>query len=84
MSKKTYDTLAYLGRIGIPALATLWLALSKIWGLPYGTEIGASLTAIGLFLNSALKIDSMSYSEIGFTASTLEEFTGNKGEEEDE
>ena len=84
MSNKTYDTLAYLGRIVLPALATLWLTLSKIWNLPYGNEIGATVSAIALFLNAVLKINSMSYSEIGFTASTIDEFVGCKGEEEDE
>ena len=84
MSSKTYDKLAYTGRIILPALATLWLTLSKIWNLPYGTEIGATITAVGLFLNAVLKINSMSYTEIGFTAGTVDEFTGNKGEDADE
>lgn len=84
MSNKTYDLLAYFGRIVLPALATLWLTLAKIWSLPYGAEIGATISAIALFLNAVLKISSNSYSEIGFTAATLDEFTDSKGEEEDE
>lgn len=84
MTNKTYDILAYIGRIVLPALATLWLALAEIWDLPFGPQIGATVSAVALFLNAVLKISSKGYSEIGFTAATLEEFTGNKEEEKNE
>ena len=84
MSNKTYDTLAYIGRLFLPALATLWLTLAKIWSLPYGAEIGATISAIALFLNAILKVSSINYTEIGFSAKTIDEFTDNKGEEEHE
>ena len=83
MSNKTYDTLKYIAQIVLPALAALWLAIAKIWGLPFGTEIGATISAVDLFLGAILKVSSNNYADIGFTAATLDEFTGNKGENDE-
>lgn len=61
MSNKTYDILKYIAQIVLPALAALWLALAKIWSLPFGAEIGATISAIDLFLGAILKISSNNY-----------------------
>ena len=55
---RTYDILAKIGRIILPALATLYGTLSGIWGLPYGEAIVATISAVALFLNALLQIDS--------------------------
>jgi len=61
LSNKAYDTLKWIAQYFLPALATLWIALSKVWGLPYGTEIGATISAIDLFLGAILGISSSNY-----------------------
>lgn len=61
MSNKVYDILKYTAQIVLPALATLYLALSGIWGLPYGEQISATIMAIDTFLGVILKISSDSY-----------------------
>lgn len=63
MSNKLYDTLAIIGRIILPAIATLYFTLSQIWSpyLPYGEQICGSLAALTVFLNSVLKIKSDEY-----------------------
>ena len=61
MSNKVYDRLKDLALIILPALATLWLAISNIWGLPYGEEIAATITAVDVFLGAVLKISSLTY-----------------------
>lgn len=58
MANKTYDTLAWIGRILLPALAVLYTTVGKIWGLPYTAEIPATITAIALFINAILKHNS--------------------------
>ena len=65
MSNKTYDILKYIAQIVIPALATLYFALSKIWGLPYGEEIVGTLSAIDIFLGTLLRISTNQYNKIG-------------------
>lgn len=61
MSNSTYDTLKKIALLWLPALATLWITLSKIWGFPYGAEIGATITAIDTFLGACLGISSAQY-----------------------
>ena len=61
LSNKVYDTLKWIAQYFMPALATLWITLAKIWGLPYGTEIGATVTGIDLFLGAILGISSQNY-----------------------
>lgn len=61
MSNATYDLLKKVALYILPALATLWLTLGKIWGLPYTSEIGATITALDVFLGACLGISSKNY-----------------------
>ena len=61
MSNNTYDTLKYIAQIVLPALGTLYFALSSIWGLPYGEQIVGTITAIDAFLGALLKISTDRY-----------------------
>ena len=63
MSNKTYDTLKYIQQIVLPALATLWATLGKIWSWPLVTEISASIMAVDFFLGGMLKISSNQYNQ---------------------
>lgn len=62
-NNKVYDTLKYIAQIVLPALATLYFALSKIWGLPYGEEIVGTISAIDVFLGALLGLSSMNYNK---------------------
>lgn len=61
MNSKTYDILKYVALIVLPALGTLYFALSQIWGLPYGEEIVGTITAIDAFLGALLGVSTSSY-----------------------
>lgn len=61
MSNKVFDVLAYIQRIVLPALATLWASLGKIWGFPLVTEITATICAVDLFMGALLKISTNQY-----------------------
>lgn len=63
LNNKVYDTLKYIAQIVLPALATLYFALSKIWGLPYGEEIVGTISAIDVFLGALLGLSSMNYNK---------------------
>ena len=65
LSNKAYDVLKWIAALLLPALATLWLTLSSIWGLPYGEEIGLTISAIDLFLGAILGISSVNYKREG-------------------
>ena len=61
MSNETYDKLKFVAQILLPALGTLYFALSAIWGLPYGEQIVGTITAIDAFLGACLGISTKQY-----------------------
>lgn len=61
MSNRAYDILKYVAQIVLPAIATLYFALSQIWGLPYGEQIVGTITAIDCFLGALLGISTAQY-----------------------
>ena len=67
LSNKTYDVLKWITTIVLPALATLYFALSGIWGFPYGEQIVGTITAIVTFLGVVLGISTYNYNKDGQT-----------------
>ena len=63
MSNKVYDVLKYIAIIGLPAVATLYAAIAPIWGLPYGNEIPATVTAVQTCLGALLMISTANYNK---------------------
>ena len=61
MSNKVYDILKFIAQIVLPALATLWAALGKIWGWPLVAEITATICAVDAFLGALLQISTNKY-----------------------
>jgi hypothetical protein len=54
LSTRMYDILTWVAQILLPALATLYMALSTVWGFPYGEQIVATIMAIDTFLGMLL------------------------------
>lgn len=63
LSDKVYDVLKWIAQILLPACATLYFALCKIWGLPHPTEIVGTISAVDIFLGALLGISSISYNK---------------------
>lgn len=61
LSNNTYDILKWIAQILLPALGTLYFALSKIWGLPWSTEVVGTIAAVDTFLGALLGISSAEY-----------------------
>ena len=61
MNNKVYDILKWIALVVLPAIGTLYFALSGIWGLPYGEQIVGTITAIDTFLGALLGISSVNY-----------------------
>lgn len=62
-SNKVYDALKWIAQYLLPAAGALYLALAKIWGLPYGEEIIGTISAVDIFLGVILGISSASYNK---------------------
>lgn len=61
MTNKIYNVLKWIATYFLPAIGTLYFALSQIWGLPFGEEIVGTITAIDAFLGVILGISSSKY-----------------------
>ena len=58
---KTYNYLKWVAMYLLPALGTLYFALSGIWGFPYGEEVVGTITAIDTFIGVLLGISTKNY-----------------------
>lgn len=65
MKDKTYNILADLARIYLPAIATFYISLAEIWNLPLKEEISASIMALCVLLGAFLKVSSNKYFDTG-------------------
>lgn len=63
MSNKVYNVLKWVAMIVLPALATFYLGLSNVWGLPFGEEISATITLVDTFLGAVLMISTSRYNK---------------------
>lgn len=61
MSNRVYDILKYIAQIILPAIATFYVTVASIWGLPYGDEISRTVMAIDTLLGAVLMISSSKY-----------------------
>lgn len=61
MSNKVYDILKWTAQIVLPALATFYLAIAAIWGLPYGEQIAGTIMAIDTLLGAILGVSTKKY-----------------------
>lgn len=63
MSNKVYDVLKFIAQIVLPALATFYVTIASLWGLPYPEEISGTVMAIDTFLGAILMISSTQYNK---------------------
>lgn len=60
-NNKMYDALVWVAQIVLPALGTLYFALSGIWSFPYGEQVLGTITAIDVFLGAILGLSKVNY-----------------------
>ncbi|MBR4178041.1 MAG: phage holin [Bacilli bacterium] len=63
MSNKMYDILKFIAQYVLPALATCIATIFKIWNLPYGVEISATIMAVDTTLGVILGISTYNYNK---------------------
>ena len=63
ISNETYDGIRWVALNLIPSIEVLILTVGKIWNLPYYTEIGATIAAIGVFLAAIIGVSRKTYIE---------------------
>lgn len=62
-SNKNYDLLKWIALIVLPGIGALYLAMSKIWGFPYGDEVLPTIMAIDVVLGIVLEFAKYQYTQ---------------------
>ena len=60
LTNKVYDILSKIQR-WLPALGVFYVAISKIWGLPWGSEVNDTIVAVATLLAATLEVSSARY-----------------------
>ena len=63
MKNKTYDRLKFIAQVILPLLATFYVTLSELWGLPFPSEISGTIMAVDTLLGSILMKLSSDYNK---------------------
>ena len=63
LNDKVYDVLKWVVIIVLPAAATLYKALSSVWGWPFSDEVVTTITAVDTFLGAVLCISTATYNK---------------------
>lgn len=63
LSNKVYDILKWVCIIVLPAIATLYMGLAKIWDLPFEAEIPQTITVVDAFLGALLGVSTINYNK---------------------
>ena len=61
LNEKTYKILKWVALIALDAIGVFYSAISKIWGLPLGTEILETCAAASLFVGTLIGISTAEY-----------------------
>jgi len=65
LSNKVYDVLKYIVLIVLPALATLYTAVSGLWNLPFAAEVNGTISAIDTCLGAMICVSTATYNKNG-------------------
>jgi len=63
MNEKTYDVLKWIAQFVLPAMGTLYFALSGLWNFPNGEQVVGTITAIDVFLGVILGVSSAQFNK---------------------
>ena len=63
LNNKVYDVLKWIALYFLPALGTLYFALSGIWNFPYGEQVVGTITAVDTFIGVLLGISTNTYNK---------------------
>ena len=59
LKDSTYNLLKWTCLIALPALAVFYAVIAKIWGLPYESEIPATINAVAVLIGALIGVSHM-------------------------
>lgn len=64
LNNKVYDVLKFIAQIALPAIATFYVTVAGIWGLPYGEQVSATVMAVDTLLGALLMLSNSVYKKL--------------------
>lgn len=61
MKNETYDILKFIAQVILPLVATFYVTLAELWGLPFSTEISGTIMAVDALMGGILMKLSTNY-----------------------
>ena len=61
LKNSVYDILKWVALIALPALATFYGVIAKVWNLPFGEQIVTTLNAIGVLIGVLIGVSQYNY-----------------------
>lgn len=65
LNNRLYDVLKWVALIALPALGVFYFTIAKIWGLPYGAEITATIDALALLIGTLIGVSHLNIKKEG-------------------
>ena len=62
---KVYNVLKWVALICLPAMAVFYAVIAKIWGLPYESEIPATINAVAVLIGALIGVSHLSIKKGG-------------------
>ena len=63
LSDDVYRVLKWLGLIALPALATFYGVIGKVWDIPYTAEVVTTITAVATLIGALIGVSTVSYNK---------------------
>lgn len=63
LNGKLYEALKWIAIIFLPALAGFIPKLFSIWGIPYGSQIGETVSVINTFIGAIICVSTINYNK---------------------
>ena len=63
LSDSVYNFLKWMGLIALPALATFWGVIGKVWDIPHTAEIVTTVTAVATLIGALIGVSTVTYNK---------------------
>lgn len=56
LPNKVYDVLKWIALVCLPTIAVFYAVIAKIWGLPFESEIPATINAVAVLIGALIGV----------------------------
>lgn len=60
---KVYTILKWIALIALPAIATFWGVMGKVWDIPYTAEVVTTITAAATLIGALIGVSTVNYNK---------------------